>query len=423
MSILHELLAGISPPVLYLTRQKFEPARIDDIAVALTQELEKSPGLKELKPGMRIALTAGSRGVRNMALILKVIVSYLKSIELDPFIIPAMGSHGGAEAEGQRQVLESMGITEAYCEAPIYSSMEAVQIGTTEHGVPVFMDPYAFEADRVIAINRVKPHVGFRGPFESGVAKMLAIGLGKQRGAEACHASGFGNMARNIPEVAQVVIDTGKILLGIGILENAYDETMEFHVMEHDEILKQEPALLKKAMANMPQFYIDKLDILVVEEIGKNITGTGMDTNIIGRYHTPYIHGGPTINKVVVNRLTPESHGNANGIGLADFTTQAFFDSMSFEQTYPNSLTSTVQITVKVPLVLDDPVMALKGAIKTCGEQDVKKIRMAYVINTLHMEYVYYSEALLDEIKQDDRLEILSGPHRYEDIYGWKQFD
>lgn len=420
MSILHELVEGANPPRLYLIRQKFDTTKIVDIAQALRKELDGSHLRTQLKPGMKIALTAGSRGIRNMPLILKTLVGFLHELEIEVVIIPAMGSHGGATAEGQIKVLESMGITESYCQAPILSRMDSVKIGSTSNNVDVFIDAFALEMDGVIAINRIKPHVGFRGPYESGVAKMIAIGLGKQRGAEACHASGFGNMARNIPEVADMVIKTGKIVAGIGILENAYDETLEFHVLPSDQILVKEPLLLQKAMSLMPKFYIDQLDILVIEEIGKNITGTGMDTNIIGRYHTPYISGGPRINKLVVNRLTPESHGNANGIGLADFTTKDFFRSISMEDTYPNSLTSTVQDTIKIPMVLDDEMMALKGAIKTCGQLNGAKVRMAYVKNTLQMEYVFYSEELLDEIRQNPNLEIVSGPHDYDDIFGWR---
>lgn len=415
MSVLNELLQDVSLPAFYLVKQEFEEKKLDDLSSSLVSALCENSAFNHLRPGMRIAITAGSRGVRNMAVIIKEVVAFLKSKGTDPFIIPAMGSHGGAKAEGQKMVLESMGITEEFTKAPILSSMEAKNIGITKNGVKVFMDRFAYDADGIIVINRIKPHVGFRGPYESGVTKMIAIGLGKQLGAEACHASGFGNMARNIPEVAKVSLTTGKIIAGIGILENAFDETLEFHVMKPNQILELEPSLQDKAKQLMPKFYIDQLDVLVVEEIGKNITGTGMDTNIIGRYHTPFISGGPTIKKIVVNSLTPESHGNANGIGLADFTTRAFFDDMSFEQTYPNSLTSTVQDTIKVPMVLENATEALKGAIKTCGNQSQKDVRIAYVKNTLQMDEVFYSEALLKEILSSNSLGIQMGPMSYQD--------
>lgn len=414
MSVLRDLLKDIAIPKMYLVEQKFNSEKIHNIERSLKKSIANASCFDDVKSGMKIGITAGSRGIRNMPQIIKVVVECIKSKGAYPFIIPAMGSHGGATSLGQKQVLESMGISEDYCGAPILSSMNAVNIGKTECGVQVYMDEYALNSDGVIVINRIKPHVGFRGPYESGVAKMIVIGLGKQLGAEACHAKGFGYMAKNIPEAALVSLNTGKILCGIGILENAYDETQEFHILCPDEILKLEPALQEKAKQLMPKFFVEPLDILVVEEIGKNITGTGMDTNIIGRYHTPYISGGPTINKIVVNSLTAESHGNANGIGLADFTTNKFFEDMSFEHTYPNSLTSTVQDTIKIPMVLENPLEALKGAIKTCGNQDINKIRLAYIRNTLDMGKIFYSTALYKEICEHKDLAILEGPWDYE---------
>ncbi|HSH34849.1 lactate racemase domain-containing protein [Schnuerera sp.] len=320
-----------------------------------------------------------------------------------------MGSHGGANAKGQIEVLNSMGITEEFCEAPIKSSMEVVKIGETEDGLPVNIDRYANEADGIVVINRIKPHVGFRGPYESGLVKMITIGLGKQKGAEVCHNQGFGKMAENLPKIAKVIIEKKNIVFAVGLLENAYDETYKIVAMDKRQILDLEPELQKESKKMLPKICFDKFDVLVIDEIGKNITGTGMDTNIIGRYHTPYASGGPDIKKIVVLDLTKESHGNANGIGLSDFTTRRFFNKMKFDQTYPNSITSTVQKTIKIPMVLDTDKLAIQGAIKTSNLKKESEVKIIRIKNTLDMEYIFISENLIEEAKNNPNLEIITG--------------
>ncbi|WP_422484972.1 lactate racemase domain-containing protein [Gudongella sp. DL1XJH-153] len=414
MDIFEKLLGDVKLPKVYKVKQTFDRPRMDNIEDEARRIILEHGGLSSIKPGQSIAITAGSRGVANIALIIKSIVALVKEHGGLPFIIPAMGSHGGANSEGQILVLETMGITEDYIDAPIRSSMEVIEIGRTEKNLPIHIDKYANEADGIIVINRIKPHVAFRGKYESGLAKMVTIGLGKQKGAEMCHRMGFGKMAENIEEISRKIVEKKNIVLAVGLLENAYDETCEIIPMRKDEIFTKEPALLERAMSNLPKIFFDNLDVLVIDEIGKNITGTGMDTNIIGRYHTPYASGGPNISKIVVLDLTEESHGNANGIGLADFTTSRLFNKMKFDQTYPNSITSTVQISIKIPMVLNTDKLAIQGAIKTSNIEDFNKVRLMRIKNTLDLEYAYISESLYEEAKSNPYLEIVGEMSEFE---------
>lgn len=407
MDIFDQLLGDVKLPKFYKVKQNFDRPKITDIESEVRTAIINHGGLDVIEEGQQIAITAGSRGIANIALIIKTITELVKEKGGKPFIIPAMGSHGGASAEGQIKVLESMGITEEYIGAPINSSMEVVEIDRTKNDLPVYIDKYANEADGIIVLNRIKPHVAFRGKYESGVVKMITIGLGKQKGAEICHRLGFGKMAESLEEIALKIAEKKKIIMGIGILENGYDETCEIVPMTKHEIFNKEPELLDRAKAMLPKIYFDKFDVLVIDEIGKNITGTGMDTNIIGRYHTPYASGGPNITKIVVLDLTKESHGNGNGIGLADFTTSRFFSKMKFDQTYPNSITSTVQVSIKIPMVLKSDKMAIQGAIKTSNIEDFSKVKIVRIKNTLDLESIYVSESLYDDTINNPNLEIV----------------
>lgn len=407
MDIFDQLLGEVPIPKFIKMRQAFPRPRIEDIDAEVSKELREKGLLNSIGGGQKIAITAGSRGVANIDIIIRSVVKNIRQAGAEPFIVPAMGSHGGASAEGQIKVLESMNITEGSVGAPIRSSMEVVQIGTTDTGLPVYIDKIADEADGIVVINRIKPHVGFRGPYESGLVKMITIGLGKQKGAETCHRLGFGKMAVNLPDIASVVIEKKNIVFALGILENAYDETSRIIAMGKNEILSKEPGLLEEAKSNLAKICFDKFDALIVDEIGKNITGTGMDTNIIGRYHTPYISGGPTITKLAVLDLTEQSHGNGNGIGLADFTTRRFFNKMKFDQSYPNSITSTVQITIKIPMVLENDKLCIQAAIKTSNVEDVNKIKMVRIKNTLELGEIYISESLMEEAKGHPNLELI----------------
>jgi hypothetical protein len=321
-----------------------------------------------------------------------------------------MGSHGGATAEGQRDVLEQLGVTEQAVGAPIRSSMEVVEIGRLPNGLPIYVDQLAYEADQVVVINRIKPHTAFRGPVESGLMKMLTIGLGKQKGAEAAHAYGFKYMAEHVPAMAREILKKVPILFGLATIENAYDRPAKIVAVPAEKIEETEPGLLLEAKALMPKILFDPIDVLIVDEIGKDISGDGMDPNITGRYPTPYASGGPEVKRIVVLGLTERTHGNANGIGLADITTKKVFDSVDWVKGYANALTSTVVKTVKMPMFLETETLAVKAAIKTCNAFDLTKVRVVRIKNTLELKEIWISEGLLAEAKERKEIEILSDP-------------
>lgn len=411
MSAIDLLLDPIKLPRMVKARQIFERPIVSNLQEELIRKLRENGGLEGIRPGWKVAITAGSRGISNMPEILKTIVEEVKAAGGEPFIFPAMGSHGGATAEGQAGMLHGMGITEESVGAPIRATMETVQIGTSDNGRPVYLDRFADEADGIVVVNRIKPHVAFRGPYESGLMKMITIGMGKQKGADYAHMLGFGQMAETVPAVAKVTIAKKNILCAVGVLENAYHETAAVEVMRAQEIGQREPELLKKAWGLYPKVFFDKLDVLILDEIGKDISGTGFDTNVLGRYHTPYASGGPDITRVAVLDLTDKSHGNANGIGILDLTTRRAFDKMDFEQTYPNALTSTVPISVKVPMVLKSDRQAIQAAIKTSNVLDRSTIRLVRIKNTVQLGEIEVSESLAPYAKQHPNMEVLGEPY------------
>ena len=420
MSVIDQLLNDIQIPRLIKVKQCFDRPIITDLTVVLVQKIQAQNVLSTIKPGQSIAIGVGSRGISNLPLMVKILVDLVKEVQGIPFIFPAMGSHGGATADGQESMLERMGITEKYIGAPIRATMEVVTIGKSENGLPVYLDKYAHEADGIIIINRIKPHVAFRGPYESGLLKMITIGLGKQKGAEICHELGFGDMAENIPAIARVTLAKSKIIFGVGILENAYHETCRVEVLKNEAIYPSEPELQKEAKLLSPKLYLGAFDVLIIDEIGKDISGTGFDTNVVGRYHTPYITGdGHSIKRIVVLDLSEKSHGNANGLGIADFTTKRVFDKFDFEQTYPNSLTSTVTLSVKIPMVLKNDRQAIQAALKTCNQLDKSKITLVRIKNTLCLEEIEASENLLAEVENHKCMEAVGKSYELKfDDYG-----
>lgn len=411
MSFIDQALDPVVIPRFVRVRQNFERPRVDDPVAELLRQLENGKYLDVIKEGMKIAVTAGSRGITNYPLLLKTLCSEVEKRGALPFIFPAMGSHGGATAEGQLRLLAGLGITEETMGAPIVSSMETVQIGTAANGRPVYLDRFADGADGIIVINRVKPHTGFRGKVESGICKMCAIGMGKQKGAAFCHAEGFGHMAENIPAIAAVTLAKKNILCCVALLENAYHETAQIDVMRADEVLEKEPALLKRAWELLAKIQLDEFDVLVMDEIGKNIAGTGFDTNVVGRYNTPYAFGGPKITRVTALDITDVSHGNGNGIGMLDMTTRRAYEKFNMDETYPNAITTTVPLTVKIPMVLRNDRQAIQGCIRTCGVSDPAKLRVVRVKNTIALDEIEVSEALIPAVKANPHMEILSEPY------------
>lgn len=407
MGVVSDLLLNVKIPKMARVRQIFDHGKLDNIPEVLNSQLSAAQIKERVKPGMHIAITAGSRGVANISLILREIVTFTKEQGAYPFIIPAMGSHGGATVEGQREILDSYGITEEFCGCPIRATMETQQIGYTEEHDSVFIDKYAAEADGIIVVNRIKPHTCFTGTYESGLMKMMTIGLGKQKGAESFHDSGFKNAARLIPLFGNAILAHSNILFGVALLETAYDETCRVVVLTSEEIPEKEPFLLLEAKALMPKIMFKSIDVLIVDKIGKNFSGDGMDPNITGTFVTPYASGGVKSQKVAVLDLSDESHGNAVGMGAADFTTRRLFEKADLEKTYPNALTSTVVSNVKIPMILKNQQEAIQAAIKTCNEIDKTNPALVRIKNSLHLEEIYISEALLEQARNMPNVEVL----------------
>lgn len=408
-----QAVANTSLPNMVKVKQIFDKTHIvaEEIPELVRQDFLSSPAAKRITPGMRVAITAGSRGIANIAIITKAIVDTVRELGGDPFVFPAMGSHGGATAEGQINVLSYYGITEAFLGCPILSSMEVVELGNTEEGLPVFADKHAMEADAIILCGRIKAHTAFEGPYESGILKMAVIGMGKQHGAETVHDSGFHNMARVLQQSAKVVLEKTKVIAGIGLIENAFNQTCQIETMDRDEILAREPELLQIAKERHGHIFFDNLDVLVVDEIGKNYSGDGMDPHVTGRFNDPSIvSGGLNARRVVVLDLSEETHGNANGIGLSDVTTKRVIDKFDADETYPNILTSTVTVVGKIPVFLHTDKAAVQFALKTSNCVDKDNPRMVRIANTAQIEEIFISEVLLEEARANSQVELLTEP-------------
>ncbi|HLI90254.1 MAG TPA: lactate racemase domain-containing protein [Ktedonobacteraceae bacterium] len=409
-AILHQLLDPVAIPQLARVRNLTPvPPPIEDIHAVVREEMQRARCDTLFKKGQRIAIGVGSRGLGRLPEIVAALVAELRALGTEPFIFPAMGSHGGATAEGQREVLTHLGVTPERVGAPIISQMETVEIGRAPDGTQVRLDRLAHEADGIVFVGRVKPHTAFRGRYESGLAKMIAIGLGKQAGAAACHARGFAEMARMVPMLAEVALARAPIRFGLAVIENANDQPYKILVVPNNEIMQREPALLEEAKQAMPRIPFEQLDVLVIDEIGKNISGDGADPNITGRYPTPYASGGPEVSKQVVLDLCDASGGNANGVGTADFTTVRLARKMDLGRTYPNALTSTVPGPVKLPMVLPSDQLAIAAALLTCNAVG-REPRLVRIKNTLRLDEFWVSAGLLDEVALNPMLQVVAGP-------------
>ena len=378
--------------------------RIPEHVAALLSE----PGIAErMRPGMRIAITASSRGIANAALILKTIVDAVKTRGAIPFIVPAMGSHGGATAEGQRAILAEYGITEESMGCGIDASMEVVRVGCSEDGDEVSIAKCAAEADGIILNCRIKPHTSFRGPYESGIMKMMAIGLGKQAGAEACHRKGFANMAKMVPSFGRVILKNAPILFAVACIENAFDETAEIHAVAAEDICEREPQLLKRAFENMPRIHAEDCDILIVDRVGKDISGAGVDPNVTGIQCTPYVSGGLKSQYVVFLDVTDASHGNPGNLGLADVTTRRAVEKICLDTVYVNAITYKLLSGNGIPVFMDNDRDAIRLALKFCFSDNPRIIRIQ---DSLHVSRIQFSEAYLQEVDTNPILTRLTEP-------------
>lgn len=397
-------------PKIVKIRQKFEGPKVECIETEVAKQFAKEEIRNLFSPGMKIAITGGSRGIANIAKVIRAIVSELTQLGVEPIIIPAMGSHGGATAKGQVEVLESLGVTKEYCQASICSSMEVVRIGETAVGLPVYMDKIAYGTDGVIVVNRIKAHTDFKEKIESGLLKMASIGLGKHKQAQAIHTYGVEGIRDHMPKVAEVVFNSGKVLMGVGLVENSHEQTAIIEAIPVNKIVDKEKELLIISKSLMPKLPIDKLDLLFVDQIGKNYSGTGMDTNIIGRIRIAGTMepSNPNITYLIASDLSEPSHGNALGIGLADLTTQRLFEKINYQAMNENVITSTFLARASIPIVLSNDKEALNAAMRCVWGKDSQTIRFMRIPNTLHIEYMYASEALVEELKQNNDIEILS---------------
>jgi hypothetical protein len=405
-------MATAELPRVARIRQRFARERIEEVEQAVRRAIASSGIAARLRPGARLAITVGSRGIGELPAIVRAAVAALREAGAAPFIVPAMGSHGGATAEGQRAVLADYGITRESAGAPIESTMEAVEIGRTARGVPVYMDRHAFDADGVVVFGRVKAHTAFKAPIESGLCKMLVVGLGKQRGAEALHAAG---LADTIPEAAEVALKTGKVVLGLAVVENAADEPFRFAAVPPAAFQATDRELLALSNRLLPRIPCEHLDVLVVDWIGKNLSGSGMDPNVIGMWRRLGGERRPDYRRIVVRDVTPESRGNAIGIGWADFTTRRLVEAIDYQAMYMNCLTANAPEVARVPMTMASDLEAIRAAIKTSGAAG--PVRLARVHSTLHLEELYVSEALLDEVAATGSIDVLEppAPMRFDD--------
>ncbi len=413
MSVIDEMLRDVALPRMVRVRQIFEDNGLPDVAAAVRAEFAKPTIASRVRPGMTVAVGVGSRGLADLPLLVRTIVEELKRLGAVPFIVPAMGSHGGATAEGQTAVLAALGVTEESAGCPIRSSMATVELGVLDNGLPVLMDENAMQADGIIVLNRVKPHTSFSGPNESGLVKMLTIGLGKQKGADSCHALGFGQMAKNIVDMARVKIREAPILFGVATIENAYERIARVVAVPAEVIVEQEELLLREAKASMPRILFNPLDVLVIDRMGKEFSGTGMDPNITGRAATPYLQLSQQIGRMAVLDLTEKSRGNATGMGLADICTRRLVNKVDLAATYANHITSTVLAHGKTPVIMETDLRAVQAAVKTCNVRDLSRLRMVRVPNTLHLEHIEVSEGLLEEAAGNPAIEILGEPREW----------
>ncbi len=398
-------------PKMMRVQQTFDCREIDDISTEVNTGMATLELASNVKPGQTVAVACSSRGITKYSAIVAAVVASLKAQQLKPFIIPAMGSHGAATAEGQERVLAHLGITAASVGAPVRSSLDVVQIGEIDQGIPVFLDKLASEADHIVLINRIKKHTEFEHEFESGLLKMMAIGLGKQAGAAMYHQAmltyGYADV---ILAIARRVMERANILLGVGIVENGYGRTARIGVSARNEIEKQEIALLKLAKSLSPALPFEEADVIVIDEMGKDISGTGFDTKVVGRIGLPLVTPdpeSPNIKRIVVCDLTEASEGNAVGVGVADIITRRLFDKIDQTALDMNTITGVCPESGKIPLTLNSDQEALDIAIRCVGLIPTDKLKIMRIKNTSCLSEVDVSEGYAKELKERGDMEII----------------
>lgn len=401
----------MSYPRMLRLRQKFEAPRVDDIPAEVERQLASLKLAAKVKPGQSVAITAGSRGIANIAVLTKSIVGHFQRLGAVPFVVPAMGSHGGGTAEGQRGIIEGYGITEDYIGCEIRSSMETVIVDRTPQGIPVHFDKHAFGADHVVVAGRIKPHTGFVGEIESGLHKMMLIGLGKHAGAKVYHrAITDFSWLEIVSAVAESVLKKCRVVCGVGFVENPYDETALIAAVAPQDFVRREKELLVLAKKWMPRLPFKRVDLLIVDELGKDISGSGMDTNVIGRKyndHRATEQDSVAVKTIFVRGLTEATHGNSCGLGMAEFTNQRTIDSIDRRITAINAITGGHAPAASIPIAFPTDRDVLDAALTTIGLTEPEQARVVHISNTLHVGEVLVGEAYLPEIEERDDLEII----------------
>jgi hypothetical protein len=396
-------------PLVAPLRQTHPQPTVADVAAEVRHQWQTSRLAQRVKRGDRVLVGVGSRGIANVAVMVRATLDYLRDLGTRPAVVAAMGSHGGATPEGQRELLASYGISEEKLRVPVLTDMTTVQLGTNSWGEPVWWDKNAFEADAVLTISRVKLHTDFRGKYESGICKMLVIGLGKRDGAAQHHRWGVRGLRDMLPETAKLIIEKTKFAASLAVLENAREETARLQVVDRDDVLAEEPKLLEEAKAIMGRLPFEQLDLLVIGELGKNYSGAGIDPNVVGRLLMECqteVDAPPHITRICVLDLSPESHGNGTGVGIADLTTDrllAAIDPVPFRM---NNLTACFLWRSKLPLAFPTDRECITTGINTCWQPNLPALRMALVPNTLELADLWVSAPLLDEAKRRPHLEV-----------------
>jgi len=397
-------------PRLLLVRQKFPDRRIRDVGAAVSDELMRSPFGGRLKPGARVAIGVGSRGITNIATIVRSVVDFWKSKGMRPFIFPAMGSHGAATAEGQADVLAHYGIIEATMGCPVVSSLEVVSLGRTPDGIEAFMDRNAFESDGVMLVGRVKWHTDFAGKIESGLFKMMAIGLGKFAGAQRYHTYAYKlGLEHVIRSIGRQVLGSGKILGGLAILEDAHHSTAQVTAVPVEVMEQKEEELLRLVKSWMGRIPLD-LDVLILDEIGKNISGAGMDTKVVNRgvygEYNPWPNA-PRIERIFIRGLSDLSYGNGVGLGMADVVSDRLLARIDWNPTQINSLTASTPAAIRIPVHFPKDRECLERIAPTVGKHDLREVTYGWIRNSLELALIGLSENLSRQIAQNPDLEIV----------------
>lgn len=409
LSILLEEDMNIKLPKMYKVKQSFDTKKLLNVEKTLIDEIHKDVIKGKIYPGQKIAVAVGSRGIKNLFLIVKTVIGELKSLGACPYIVSAMGSHGNGSEEGQKEVLKSYGITKENLGVEVVTTVDVVKLSQTSKGLDVYFDKSAYNADLVIPINRIKLHTDFVGDLQSGLCKMLVIGLGNQIGCSSIHEENPDEFAKILEEAANIIIDKANIGFGVAILENAYDETLMIETVPSETMVSREKELIKIARDNMPTLMIPDIDVLVVEEIGKNISGAGYDPNILGKSSVlkTFILDVPKIKRMILLDITDESHGNAIGVGMFDIITRNVYEKLDLESMYANAIACKCIEDVRIPLVSGNEDEAIKIAVKVCRGIDKEKLKIVKIKNTLSLEYIYVSESLIDIVDSSNRLALV----------------